>query len=96
MILLLEFLQGGDAQRNFNCHYGQQSTRSPYRSHMAQLSKHEANKHRGNSRVARATAKHKSTSVVADAGRVPEIAGREIEKALRRFRELRRSILKLS
>ena len=37
----------------------------PYRSHMAQLSKHEANKHRGNSRVARATAKHKSTSVVA-------------------------------
>ena len=52
----------------------------PYRSHAAQLSKHEANKHRGNSRVARATAKHKSTSVVADAGRVPEIAGREIEK----------------
>jgi hypothetical protein len=51
----------------------------PYRSHMA-LSKHEANKHRGNSRVARATAKHKSTSVVADAGRVPEIAGREVEK----------------
>jgi hypothetical protein len=52
----------------------------PYRSHMAQLSKHEANKHRGNSRVSRATAKHKSRSVVADAGRVPEIAGREIEK----------------
>ena len=52
----------------------------PYRSHMAQLSKHEPNKHRGNSRVARATAKDKSTSVVADAGRLPEIAGKEVEK----------------
>ena len=36
--------------------------------------------HRGNSRVARATAKDKSTSVVADAGRLPEIAGKEVEK----------------
>jgi hypothetical protein len=36
----------------------------PDRSHVAQLSKHEPNKHRGNSRVARATAKDKSTSVV--------------------------------
>jgi hypothetical protein len=52
----------------------------PYRSHMAQLSKHEGNKHRGNSRVARATAKDKSTPVVADAGRLPEIAGKEVEK----------------
>ena len=52
----------------------------PYRSHVAQLSKHEPNKHRGNSRVARATAKDKSTSVVADAGRLPEIAGKEVEK----------------
>jgi hypothetical protein len=52
----------------------------PYRSHMAQLSKHEPNKHRGNSKVARATAKDKSTSVVADAGRLPEIVGKEVEK----------------
>jgi hypothetical protein len=52
----------------------------PYRSHVAQLSKHEPNKHRGNSRVARATAKDKSTSVVADAGRLPEVAGKEVEK----------------
>jgi hypothetical protein len=52
----------------------------PHRSHMAQLSKHEPNRHRGDSRVARATAKNKSTSVVADAGRVPEIAGKEVEK----------------
>ena len=52
----------------------------PYRSHVAQLSKHEPNKHRANSRVARATAKDKSTSVVADAGRLPEIAGKEVEK----------------
>ena len=36
----------------------------PDRSHVAQLSKHEPNKHRGNLRVARATAKDKSTSVV--------------------------------
>ena len=52
----------------------------PNRSHIAQLSKHEPNKHRGNSGVARATAKDKSTSVVADAGRLPEIAGKEVEK----------------
>ena len=52
----------------------------PYRSHIAQLSKQEPNKHRGNSRVARATAKDKSTSVVADAGRAPGIAGKEAEK----------------
>jgi hypothetical protein len=50
-----------------------------HRSHMAQLSKHELNKHHAT--VARATAKdHRSTSVVADAGRVPEIAGKEVEK----------------
>ena len=30
--------------------------------------------------VARATAKDKSTPVVADAGRLPEIAGQEVEK----------------
>ena len=48
----------------------------PYRSHVAQLSKHEPNKHRGNSRVARAPAKGKSTSVVADAGRVTEIVAK--------------------
>ena len=52
----------------------------PYRSHVAQLSNLEPNKHRGNSRVARATAKDKSTPVVADAGRLPEIAREEIEK----------------
>ena len=46
----------------------------PYRSHVAQLSKLEPNKHRDNSRIARATAKDKSTSVVADAGRWPEVA----------------------
>ena len=46
----------------------------PYRSHVAHLSKHEPNKHRGNSRVARATAKDKSTSAVADARRWPEVA----------------------
>jgi hypothetical protein len=50
----------------------------PYRSDVAQLSK--PNKHRGNSRIARATAKDKSTSVVADAGWLPEIAGKEVEK----------------
>jgi hypothetical protein len=48
----------------------------PYRSHTAQLSKHEPNKHRGNSRVVRAPANGKSTSVVADAGRVPEIVAK--------------------
>jgi hypothetical protein len=48
----------------------------PYWSHVAQLSNLEPNKHRGNSRVARATAKDKSTSAVADAGRVPEIVGK--------------------
>jgi hypothetical protein len=52
----------------------------PYRSHLSQLSKHEPNKHRGNSRVARAAAKDKSTSIVADAGRLREIAGKEVEK----------------
>ena len=31
----------------------------PYRSHVAQLSKHEPNKHRGNSKFARATARNK-------------------------------------
>ena len=44
------------------------------------LKREEAHKHHGNSKVARATAKDKSTSVVADAGRVPEIAGKEVEK----------------
>jgi hypothetical protein len=43
----------------------------PYRSYVAQLSKHVFNKHRGSSNVASATAKDKSMSVVADAGRVP-------------------------
>ena len=52
----------------------------PYRSHLSQLSKHEPNKHRGNSRVARAAAKDKSMSIVADAGRLREIAGKEVEK----------------
>ena len=52
----------------------------PFRSHLSQLSKHEPNKHRGSSRVARASAKDKSTSIVADAGRLREIAGKEVEK----------------
>ena len=52
----------------------------PFRSHPSQLSKHEPNKHRGNSRVARTPAKDKSTSIVADAGRLREIAGKEVEK----------------
>jgi hypothetical protein len=41
----------------------------PFRSHPSQVSKHEPNKNRGNSRVARAAARDKSTSIVADAGR---------------------------
>ena len=52
----------------------------PYRSHVVLLSRHEAHKHHGNSKVARATAKERSTPVVADAGRLPEIAGKEVEK----------------
>ena len=52
----------------------------PYRSHAAQLSKHEPNKHRGNSGVARATAKDKSTSVVTDARQLSEIAENEVDK----------------
>ena len=52
----------------------------PYRSDVAQLSKHEPNKHRGNSRVARATAKDKSTSVVRDARQLSEIAENEVDK----------------
>jgi hypothetical protein len=52
----------------------------PFRSHLSQLSKHEPNKHRGNPRVARAPANDKSTSIVADAGRLREIAGKEVEK----------------
>jgi hypothetical protein len=44
----------------------------PFRSYPSQLSKHEPNKDRGNSRVARAAAKDKSASIVADAGRLRE------------------------
>jgi hypothetical protein len=50
----------------------------PYRSHV--VSRHEAYKHHSNSKVARATAKDKSTSVVANAGQLPEIAGKEAGK----------------
>jgi hypothetical protein len=39
----------------------------PYRSHVALLSRREAHKHHGNSKIARATAEDKSTSVVANA-----------------------------
>jgi hypothetical protein len=49
----------------------------PYRSHVVLLSRHEGHKHHGNSKVARATAKERSTPVVADAGRLPEIAGKK-------------------
>ena len=56
------------------------ANKAPGHPYVAQLSKHEPNKHRGNSRVARATAKDKSTSVAADAGWLPEIAGKEVEK----------------
>jgi hypothetical protein len=52
----------------------------PYWSHVAQLGKHESNKHRGNSKVASASGKDKSTSVVADAGRLPGAAGKEVAK----------------
>ena len=52
----------------------------PYRSHVVLLSRHEAHKHYGNSKVARATAKERSTSVVADARQLPEIAGKEVGK----------------
>src|SRR6476620_12334890 len=46
----------------------------PNRSHVVLLSRHEAHKHHGNSKVARATAKDKSTSVVRDARQLPKIA----------------------
>ena len=64
----------------------------PDRSHVAQLSKHEPNKHRGNSRVARATAKDKSTSV----GRMRDGCRWKRSRKACRFRKLRRSILELS
>ncbi len=49
----------------------------PYRPHSAQQRKHEPNKYRGRSREARAIAKNNSTPVLADAGRLPKIAGKE-------------------
>jgi hypothetical protein len=52
----------------------------PYRPQVVLLSRHEAHKHHGNSKVARATAKDKSTSVVADARQLPEITGKEVGK----------------
>jgi hypothetical protein len=52
----------------------------PYRSHVVLLSRHEAYKHHGNSKVARATAKDKSTSVVTDARQLSEIAENEVDK----------------
>jgi hypothetical protein len=52
----------------------------PFQSHLSQLSKHEPNKHGGNSRVARAATKDKSTSIMADAGRLREIPRKEVEK----------------
>ena len=51
----------------------------PYRSHVVLLSRHEAYKHHGNSKIAGATAKGKSTSVVTDARQLPEIAGKEVD-----------------
>ena len=51
-----------------------------YRSHVVLLSRHEVHKHHGNSKIARATAKSKSTSVVANARQLPEIAGKEVGK----------------
>jgi len=51
-----------------------------YRSHVGQLSRHEAHKHHGNSKKVRATAKSKSTSVVANARQLPEVAGKEVGK----------------
>ena len=47
-----------------------------YRSHVVLRSMHEAHKHHGNSKYARATAK-KSTSVVADARQLP-VTGKEV------------------
>jgi hypothetical protein len=52
----------------------------PCRSHVVLLSRHEAHKHHGNSKIARATAKERSTSVVANARQLPEIAGKEVAK----------------
>ena len=52
----------------------------PNRSHVVILSRHEAHKHHGNSKVAYAIAKDRSTSVVANAGQLPEIAGKEVGK----------------
>jgi hypothetical protein len=51
-----------------------------YRSHVVQLSRHEAHKHHGHSKIVRATAKSKSTSVVANARQLPEVAGKEVGK----------------
>jgi hypothetical protein len=48
-----------------------------YRSHVVPRSMHEAHKHHGNSKYARATAK-KSTSVVANARQLPEVTGKEV------------------
>ena len=52
---------------------------SPYPLHVAQMRTPELTKHRRNSGVARMTAKDKSTSVVADAGRSPAVAGKNVE-----------------
>jgi hypothetical protein len=52
----------------------------PYRSHVVLLSRNEAHKHHGSSKVARATARDKSTSVVTDARQLSEIAENEVDK----------------
>ena len=49
----------------------------PYWSHVAQLGKHVSDKHRGGSKVASATGKDKSISVVADARRLPGALGKQ-------------------
>jgi hypothetical protein len=60
----------------------------PYRSQVVLQSKHEAYRHHGNSKVARAISRERSTSVVANARQLPEIAGQEVGKPWG-FRELR-------
>jgi hypothetical protein len=51
-----------------------------YRSDVVLLSRHKAHKHHVGSKVARAIAKDKATSVGATARHVAEIAGREVGK----------------
>jgi hypothetical protein len=54
------------------------ATGHPYRAHVVLQSTHEAYRHHRNSKIARAISKDRSTSVVANARQLPEIAGQEV------------------